>query len=201
VAKLRDGDLFAIPLPDRDWLTGRLLLDVNRVLAGKHLLLVEVYAEPSAEPSERVSRALIPSAWVDADGLAGRAGPRWPIVGHRAVVPAEVDFPERVINVGGKTTFEKGELRVPIPAPLSEMDRYECDTLALLSSQLIDVCNYYLDRKQHLGPRPETFSLRRIDLRFSPYREEVYRLMGEAPGRRYAEWATGQGLDPARLWA
>jgi hypothetical protein len=108
MAKLREGDLFAIPLPDKDWITGRILLEMSRLLSSnviaessplrvqRSTILVEVFSEPTAEPSDRVSTVLIPGTWLDPDALTGRQKPRWPIVGHRAVDPAEIDYTTRV---------------------------------------------------------------------------------------------------------
>lgn len=212
MAKFREGDLFAIPLPDHDWLTGRILLDLDRVFSKKlvgersafrprrRTILVEAYSEPSAEPSERVSTILIPGTWIDADGFGGKSKPRWPIVGHRSVDPTEVDFPEIVIDSDGVTMFEKGEIRLPVPVSTSNVERWECRALFLNSAAYIYTCNHYLGRPQTLSATPDAFSLEHSDLRFSPHRKEVFEMLGADPNRSYFDWATSLGLDPGRLW-
>jgi hypothetical protein len=212
VPKLRDGDLFAIPLPDNDFLAGRVLLDLDRVfkqgLAGasspfyprRGAILVEVYAEPTPEPSARVGTPLIASAWIDGDAIRGREKPAWPIVGRHAVDPERVDFPETVVDVESKATFDKGEIRKMLATPSTAVERWNARSLFLSSARFIYICNYYLGRTQRLGARPEAYSLATSDLRYSPHRAAVYALMKEDPARSYFEWATAEGLDPGRLW-
>ena len=43
---------------------------------------------------------------------------------------------------------------------------------------MIRACELYLGRTQNLGAKPELFSLKDSDLRFSPHRTEVFQLLG-----------------------
>ena len=53
---------------------------------------------------------------------------------------------------------------------------------------------------KQVGTRPDLFSLANEDLRFSPHRGEVFRLMDEDPDRSYFDWASELGQNPDRLW-
>lgn len=211
-AKYRAGDLFALPLPAGDWLTGRVLLDVDTVLdkrivtstsplrTHKGSVLVEVYSAVSDKPSGSVSGVLVPGQWVMSDALTGRAKPTWPIVGHEEVNPEAVDFPEEIIATDPTMTFAKGEIQQPISVARQEKDRFRVGVLFHNCARFVAICEYFLGRKENLGRNPEGFSLARDDLRFSPIRGEVYKMLKRDPSRAYAEWAREEGLDPARLW-
>ena len=210
MAKFREGDLFAIALPEKDWVTGRILLDVDRVLkklggastpfrVRKGTILVEVYKQATSEPSTEVSAPLIPSAWIDPDAILGRDKPKWPIVGNVPVDGRTVDFPENVFGVTGDAKFEKGEISLPIHATTADVERWEVRTTAQLPSRFARICSQYLGRPQHADPN--MFSLADSDLRYNPHRPEVFARLGADPQRSYFDWATSLGLDPARLWS
>lgn len=212
MTKFKDGSLFAMPLPEGDWLTGRVLLDMPRVTKAitftppaplarrKAMLLVEIYSTAFSEPSDRTSDVLIPGAWVDPDALKGKDKPVWPVVGFRQVDPATVEFPENVFGTSNIAMFEKGELRLPIRGNANDVERWNANSLVMLPKRFTRVCSHYLGRTDPTED-PDLFSLSSDDLRFNPNREEVMSKMDAPKGSTYFEWAKSLGIDPTRLWA
>jgi hypothetical protein len=210
---IQTGDLFAIPLPfDLGFVTGHVLLDVEnaatqRVIGKKSrlhergTLLVNVYGPATVEPSQASSTVLIPGIWTDAARLVGPDRPRWKVIGNRKVDPPSVEFPEWVISAHRGSMFERGEIAKPLPIDAAEVDRIGCRTPFISLAALAKISVNLLGRGDLLGENAILFTLDGgFDLRYNPHRAEIYRMLGEDPGRSYWDWATAEGLDPGRLW-
>jgi len=207
---IQTGDLFAIALPfDLRFVTGHVLLDIDNAatqrLIGKKsrlrergTLMVNVYGPATPEPSPLSSTVLIPGVWTDAGRLVGPDRPRWKVIGNRKVDPPSVEFPEWVINATGGAMFERGEIAKPLPIDSAEVDRIGCSTPFISLVVLAKMSVGLLGRGDLLGENAILFTLdRTFDLRYSPHRAEVYRMLGQDPGRSYWDWATAEGLGPA----
>jgi len=118
--------LFAVPLPDGTFLSGRVMLDLygcvkKRLLSNDSPLaglgkthLVEIYSAVSDSPKPTTSPRLISGAFVESNEV----GTTWPILGSVPVDPKAVEFPESLIGMmhdTGCAAFVCGEIRIPIP--------------------------------------------------------------------------------------
>jgi Immunity protein 26/Double zinc ribbon len=212
--KFKTGDLFAIKISEGEYVNGRVLLDVKRQCIKPRLvkpdsalgffngaILVETYRETFAEPTARLSEVLIPGTFVDTYALESG---KWQVLGNVGVEPTRVEFPEALVGSGYRSQFLRGE--VSLPLSLSGEDRDEINVLGTInpSGMLGDTCLYYLGRKDEITKRwvngVETASLAHSDLRFSKYRSEVYRLLGEDEGQSYFEMAMRHGYDIRRFY-
>lgn len=209
--KLKAGDVFAIPIPDLGFLTGRVLMDSADAIKRKLVKrgsrfwflggpLVEIYAEVSQEPSAVAGRVLISSIWTDTYLFEKRNKPTWTVIGNHPVDPVKVEYPERLLNSDRGALFHRGEIEKVLPVPYREVEHIGCSTYFEPTPRVWRIALYYLGRQDLLGERAPAFTLTDSDLRFSPHREEIYRLLGEDPARNYWDWAMAEGLDPGRFW-
>jgi hypothetical protein len=195
-------------------MTGRVILDVKQQCIRPKLLpsgsplgfynglvLTEIYRQTFSEPTAVRSDILIPGVWVDSIQFQWD---RWSIIGHEAVDPTQVDFPEKLIPYGARTIlFERGELGLPI-----DMSREEYEQVGVRGIKdpgfLDEICLYYLGRKDEINDPDlvdvELRSLKHSDLRFNEFRSEAYRHLGEDENQSYFEMALKHGYDIRRFY-
>lgn len=127
-AKLAHGEVFAVPLPDGQYIFGRILLDLygllkrrllphDTTLSPGHAYLVEMYSETRATREYVPSPVLIAGAYVQSKEI-GDTWSEWPIVAHEPVDPRLVEFPEALIGFDhpdGNVAFRCGEIQIPVP--------------------------------------------------------------------------------------
>ena len=205
------GDLFAIPIPDGRYVTGRIMLDVrrqcvepSRIASDSNLMLfangvlAEIYPGAMRHPSDERRPPLIPGVFTDREALAGQ---KWRIFAHREVDPASVEFPEALLMTGMLVHFVRGELSIPIPMSRAEMEHIGVYPMIQPSPALPNVCLFHMGL-QHLIPHayPGAMSLADSDLRFSRHRRRVYQLLKESEAQSYYEMALKRGLDLARFY-
>lgn len=138
------GDLFAIPLLDGNYATGRILLypkkqkfkkiieETKKEIEGGEKdfpeafmygtempyhgggILVEVYKEVFNEPTAKQSEVLIKGIEVSSYSIERE---EWPIIGNIPVKPTEVEFPEFIVVIPPKRQwyFCRGEVWIPLP--------------------------------------------------------------------------------------
>jgi hypothetical protein len=213
MAKLKAGDLFAIPLPDARFLTGRVVLDVAQVVKGGLVnpgstlafqsgsILAETYRQISETPSAAVSEVLIPGIFIDKTLFSSRQEAPWRIIGHQPIEPTRVEFPEALYGSKRGMMFNRGELDLPVPLGHEALDRFNIRPGTLPAKLLADICLYHLGLKALIrSPNAAATAVQRSDLRFSEQRDEIYRLMGEDPKQSYYEMASRHGYDTARLY-
>lgn len=209
---IKTGDLFAIPVRELGFVTGHAVLVVDDPATSRKLgktsrlrergaLLVDVYGPATPAPSPDSAAMLVHGVWTDSDPLERRRS-RWNVIGHRAVDPTAVEFPEWVINSGRGPRFERGEISRPLAIEPSEVDRIDCRRPFIALAALASICVNVLGRGDLLGEDRILFALdAEIDLRYSEHRSRIYQLLGEDPARTYWDWATADRFDPGRLWS
>jgi hypothetical protein len=207
---IKVGELIAIPIEGAGFVTGHVLLNIRDGRTASMLparsrlrehgsLLLDVYGPMTSDPDINASESLIRGIWTDDQSVRGRD--RWPTIGQRAVVPQHVEFPEYVINVSAVASFERGELIYPVRALSGQLEKIQVRQPFVPSPQLWRICANLVGRADVLGSDAPLFRLdASMDLRYSPYRDDVYRALGADPKRSYWDWATAEGLDPGRFW-
>jgi hypothetical protein len=209
--KLLNGVVFANPLPNGQYLCGRVMLDIQgnvkrRLFPSDSALglffgtvLVEMYSIPTARPEYVPSPVLIPGELVFAKFI----GRDWPIVGEIPVDLRTVEFPEGVSGFEhpkGEADFTCGEIAVPLP--LSDRD---CDEINARPS--VGLGNTIgLRCAIALGLMPERPGFKRgspissQDLRFSKYRPRVYEHLPFPMEISYYDKQKMMGLNLERLY-
>ncbi|WP_339743927.1 immunity 26/phosphotriesterase HocA family protein [uncultured Rubinisphaera sp.] len=210
--KFRHGDIFAVPLPDGTYLPGRIMLDIYGCLKKRlfpedsplpglgRAVAVEMYSKPITDLEFQKSEILIPGAYVDNDEF----GNSWPIIGNNPVDPKSVQFPETLIgymHTHGEVAFECGEISIPISMDLSkqrEIGVYKSPKSTFLWPMM---CLTQMDR---LDLIPEKYrhccGLSSSDLRYSKYRDMIYKLLPIKKTDTYYEQQKQLGLDFDRLY-
>jgi hypothetical protein len=209
---IKAGDLFAIPMPGVGFVTGHVLLNMHdadteqRVgkasrLRERGALLLDVYGPATPEPSPDASAVLIRGIWTDAGPLEGPVSKRWKVIGARAIDPKSVEFPEWLIRSNSKARFERGEISKFVSITSEEVERIGCMEPFIALNRLARICINLVGRGDVLGEQAILFQLDgKIDLRYHPRRNEIYKLLGADPARSYWHWARARKLDPGRLW-
>jgi len=214
MARFRTGDIFSFPLPNGEYLSGRILLDVKQqCVRPKRLkpdsplgffsntLLLETYTRTSSTPSAAPSEVLIPGVFMDAGSLQSGL---WEIVGHQEVDPTTVEFPESLLNLGPHPHFVRGEILLPLGLTSGDLARINVYRTIEPSSMLGEKCAYYLERlsspESAALPPGDIRSLAGSDLRFSEYRDEVYQALGQDKDQSYYEMSTRLGHDIGRFY-
>ncbi|WP_407885979.1 hypothetical protein, partial [Scytonema sp. NUACC26] len=165
-------------------------------------LLVEVYKEVSEQPIFTPSEVLINGYYLNRDPL--KSG-EWQIVGHQQIEPCQVEFPETLIRNDSFWSLQRGELRIAVEVDWGE-ERPSWNILPTLLSPyaLPNFCLYHLDCQHLLKPvEPlgvDYWNLKRIDLRYSNIRSEIYALMEEDENLSYYDISTKWGGDIVRFY-
>ena len=210
----RHGDVFAIPLPDGQFLFGRVVFDVakqtrrpgvvtsrdNYFVFFGSCVLIDVYRDlqlvATADFSEQV---LIPGVFVSTTFLDSGV---WRVIGNRPVDPTQVEFPEVFIHSNSTVFFERGELFLPTRFDWNE---YEALPFRACVNSPYGIgamgLNYlglrHLIEEKYLYPQ----YLEEDDLRYQPQRRvELYRQLGQDPAESYYQMALRHGLDFARFY-
>jgi hypothetical protein len=219
------GDLFAIPLLDGKYATGRILLCPNKqkfkkiieetkkeieagekdypeaFINGTEMLyvmngiLVEVYREVFKEPTAKQSEVLIKGIQVDSYFIKNE---KWPIIGNIPVKPTDVEFPEyiTVIPNKGQWYFSRGEVWLPLPlVDPNNIDDWKGLTMHYTKHSGLAHYIAYL-----LGDVEKGISLENEDLRYNERRKEVYELLNLPLDEPYYEFALRHGFDLARFY-
>lgn len=212
--KLPHGEIFAVPLPGGAFLHGRILLDINGTLKRRlfpedasltalgRAYLVEMYSVVRSSIGYKPSAVLIPGAIVDAKE-ANEIWADWSIVGHNAVDPKKIEFPETLIGFQhpqGEIAYECGEIRIPLPLKrnqLSAINQYSARHSAFLWPF---VCLWELGRRTDVPKEYKTARIDGTDLRISPYRNQVYAYLPFKMETSYFEKQKTLGLQFERLY-
>lgn len=211
MTKFKAGDIFAIGLPNEQFLFGRILLDVKQQCTKKKLLpedsalkffsgsiLVEIYEDLSADKNYKESKVLIPGVFIRTDLIKDKS---WSIINYKKVEPTSVDFPESLTSAEKGSLFIKGEIKIPLS--LTESDLRNLNVYSTVKSpyMLPNICLYYLNLKHLIDPEyAETSHLENSDLRFSKYRSKIYDMIGEDENQSYYYMALKFGYDLNRFY-
>jgi hypothetical protein len=213
--KFRTGDIFSLPLPTGECLTGRVMLDVKNQCVRPKLIssdsalrfyngsiLIEIYKQTFTEPSANRSDILIPGMWSSPGLLKSGC---WNVLGHETVNPSQVEFPEYFIGSGARTIlFRRGEIQLPIEVTREEYEQIDVLGSILPSGTLGEICLYHLGRKSEINDPDlvdvELRSLKHADLRFNDFRSEAYRRLGEDENVSYFEMSLKHGQDIRRFY-
>jgi hypothetical protein len=209
--KTKQGQIFLVPLPGGGNLFGRVTLDINahvrmrRFPPGSPLVgfgkayLIEMYSQVVSGSSYSPSPVLIPGALIQPDMV----GAGWPFVAYRAVDPRTVGFPESIIghmHPKGRAHFECGEISVPIP--LTDQEFQDMEVRRTMRSGFLwpYVCLWALGRRDEIPSDYVAASLEWSDLRFSKYRDKIYKYLPFKPSMSYFEQQKQMGLNLDRLF-
>jgi Immunity protein 26 len=213
--KYKAGDIFSLQLPTGEYMNGRVILDVKQQCIRPKLLesgsplgfhnghvLTEIYKQTFSEQSAVRSDILIPGIWTDSGSLKDG---HWKIVGHEAVDPTQIEFPEAFVGYGARTIlFLRGELKLPIDMTNEENDQLHIRDTARASGLLGEICLYSLGREDEINDPDlvdvELRSLKHSDLRFNEFRSEAYRRLGEDEDIPYFEMSLKHGYDIRRFY-
>jgi Immunity protein 26 len=205
------GTVFAVPLPAGNFLCGRVMLDIHgcvkrRLFAAESPLpglgkaiLIEMYSLVVPAPMYVPSPLLIPGAFIEAEEV----GKAWPVLGHNAVDPTVVEFPEALIGYhhpDGQAAFQCGEIHLPIRMPHYDLDRISVFTCIHSAFLWPYTCLRALGREKEVPADYKTATLSDKDLRFSPFREEVYQYLPFPMEEPYFEKQQRMGLHLERLY-
>ncbi len=211
MAKYKTGDLFAIPLGDGTFVTGRILLDVKQqCVKPKRIddasplsfhngaLLVEIYRAVSEQPSAERSDRLIAGVFTGPDRLAQGD---WRIVGNEEVDPRTVEFPETVHSHNMSMYLGRGEVMLQLGPGIDGWNGIKINPVAVSENLLSDICLHYLGKEDSIdGRKRKAAQLADKDLRFNERRDEVYQALGLSPNQSYYEFAKAHGHDLARFY-
>lgn len=214
MTKFKAGDIFAFQLPTKEYMCGRIMLDVKQQCIRPRLLkpdsrlnffngslLVEIYKSTFREPTANHSEILIPGVFIDSYSLESG---EWSIIDHKDVDPKEVAFPESLIARGIGAQFVRGEIALDIDLQNEELERFNVYGTKNPSGMLGQICLYYLGRADEINDPSlgdiEFLSLKDSDLRFTAYRSEIYGLLGEDENQSYYEMSTRLGYDIGRFY-
>lgn len=210
--KLAHGTLFAVPLPDGTYLSGRVMLDIygclkrrlfpeDSPLPGLGLAhLIEMYSAVTPTPEYVSSPQLVPGAFIE----SWEVGVSWPIIGHKPVDPKTVEFPESLIGYshpGGDAAFECGEIRIFVPLSYDDvMDRIAVFCGRHSAYLWPYTCLRTMGRVSEVPSEYKTATLVDNDLRLSRHREELYQHLPFAKEESYFQKQAQLGLHLERLY-
>ncbi len=209
--KLANGTLFGVPLPDGTFLCGRVMLDVYGCLKRRlfphdsplpglgKAYLVEMYSAILQKAEYVASEVLIPGGFVESDEV----GDSWPIIGSRPVDPHDVSFPEALIgfmNPIGEVAFRCGEIQIPLPLSHHDLDRIGVSSTRHSAFLWPYTCLRVMGRGDEVPKGYEGATLVGSDLRYSPFREEVYEKLPFPMDQPYFAKQSQLGLQFERLY-
>lgn len=211
MAQYKPGDIFALPLPNQTYLSGRILLDVQAQCATPRLittaspldffrgyLLIEMFEHISDEPTYKPSNTLLSGLFINSRAL--KSG-KWPIIASSEVDPTQIEFPEIIYFINNRLNLVRGEVALPIQKNSDYFEGLGINSGALSPPILTNTCLYFLNLK-HLLPegKTESYNLKRGDLRFSEHRPEVYEVVDADENESYYELSKRLGHDVTRFF-
>lgn len=215
--KCTTGDVFAIPVPDTEFIFGRVLFDVTKQYIKivpeeewkfnylgffNKSVLVEMFlgVYTSVEDVDFEKKA-VTGTFVFNDFLSEYKGM---IVGKREVNPIEVSFPETLGSRNMDYYLTLGELAFPVD--ITEQIYYdEIKVMPSTGYGYYEVVVATLDFSGRDDLIEEDAKMdnyfRDSDLRSLPdVRKRIWKLAGEDMNKSYYELAKGKGFDLARLY-
>lgn len=213
--RARAGDIFSVPITRTEFLSGRVLLDVEsqciaprRVKPHSQLaffngtMLAEIHGTPMPAPGIADQRILFSSIFLPASGFTSG---RWQVIGHKPVDPTQVDFPAALTLIGGpRPHLTWGELALPIAISVAELERLDISP-TLHTSELDQMCLVALGRESEVDrSRYRNLDVLRLDhsdLRFSPAGPDLFTRAGLPAQPRYFDEALARGFDTRRFYA
>ncbi|MBL1202383.1 MAG: hypothetical protein FWK04_25770 [Nostoc sp. GBBB01] len=207
----KHGDIFSFQLPNQKYLFGRILLDVKKQCVKPKLialdsplsfydgtLLVEIYRELFDQPNFNDSEVLIPGFFLDPEPI--KSG-EWVIVEHKDIESIQVEFPETLPLFNGRQSFQRGEIRLTLAQNIEEDESWKIYPTIMSPYALPKICLYHLGLHEFLKPaQMKTMNLKRLDLRFSEHRSEIYKMLGEDENQSYYEMSSRFGYDITRFY-
>jgi hypothetical protein len=210
--RAKPGDVFSMPIGKKEFLSGRVLLDVytqcfapgrlkpeSPLVFFQGCMLVEIHGVPTPKPAVADERVLIPSMFVVARAFTGK----WPVVGNRPIDPSRVDFPPTLSLVGPNPHLSWGEIQVPIAITFTELEALDISP-TITTSLLDQIALFALGREKDLDrKRVKNIKIVRPqhwDLRFHPRREELFKLAGLPTQPTYYDEALKRGFDLRRFY-
>lgn len=210
--KTAHGTLFAVPLPDGTFLSGRVMLDIYACLKRRQFpadsplpslgksFLVEMYSSISHTPTYTQSPKLICGAFVESDEL----GESWRIIGNMPVNPRNVEFPESIIGYMhplGDGKFESGEIKIQLPIGDNISQRIGEFSTRHSAFLWHYTCLRAMGRGHEVPKGFEGATLAGSDLRNSPHRASIYQHLPFSMEMSYYDKQKIVGFDLDRLYA
>jgi len=162
--------------------------------------LVEIYRDCDKTEEFSAAKLCVPGIFVAADEI----GTEWAVLGHVPVDPITIQFPEFLAgqnHAAGSVVFECGEIRLPLPYRSEDIDQIEVRKRLFFGVGLPILSLLFLDRKDLIrqGELSPGYGLANVDLRYSPFRAEVYGYLPIMSHEPYYEKQTRLGLNLDRL--
>lgn len=214
MVKSKVGDIFCFQIPNEEYIFGRILFDVTQQGSKPKLLksnspliffndslLVEFYRITSTSDvfDESITSDLLVNG-VFIDPIFIKKGV-WKIVGFQNVNPEQVDFPEALTAFEDHALFRKGEIALPLNLSESRLREINVYPTVFPPVVLFDICLYYLGLYSYINPEYiSTSNLSHSDLRFSNFRDQIYKILGEDSKQSYVDASKKYGCDFFRFY-
>lgn len=207
------GTVFSIPNTHNDQILGRILFDCTYFWKKKLLsengnwmafegysVLMEIYELDNQGEKQVIIPGVNTSMRNIETGL-------WPTIGYEKVDLNTLDFPEFLSVWGAKTfCFHKGEINIKFKVTNSQYDAPDVELYprSWAALNMHDAFYFIKGEKHKFNRNREQFDaldLSKNDLRFAPFRKEIYDLIGENPQGSYSALAQKHGVPIERFSA
>lgn len=190
---LQSGDVLSIPTVGGALFARVLQLiepgcglpELSPLLAFGPALLLELWAQaPSEGRKPEQCPVLVPGLLCDRDGLEDET---WKVVGHKALLPGELDYPMWLHNGLEGTQLIWGAISVAIELPQEAVDAIDVFPTLLSSEDLAERALLAMGLEE-LVPQEdrEWLEMDKVDLRFSEDREGLMAMAGLNAEQGYA---------------
>ena len=216
MTKYKHGDIFSIPLSEKEFAFGRILLDVEnqcvkkkKLLADSSLsffngvLLISLYKQSASDPENfKASDTLIDACFVGRQSFLSTG--KWKIVGHEPVDVEALDFPEFVNAAGAfDAEFVKGEISRTFEQLIKDTQALNIHPSSFPGLHLAAAYLYMTGRENEITQKfaeKKVLDLHARDLRFSPQRGVYLEKANYNAGKSYYENALEAGFDLKRFY-
>lgn len=209
---LKPGDIFTQQTATGKFIFGRILLDVDSLIARKIIdpthsalaffresYLVECFDQVSEANTLTTEKITVRGVFLS-KGAAEKGD--WTPIGENPVKPENLDFPEFFANVNGHFYLMKGELKLRAKMNLTLMEKFKVRGTILGGGAFKYIAAFHAGDTECI---PEFWleiaSLKSSDLRFRSENEQkiAWKLTGIKFGVPYIDLAKSMKYDPARL--
>lgn len=149
-------------------------------------LLLELWAQaPSQGRMPAQCPVLISGVLCDLEALQAE---RWTIVGHRPVMPGEVDYPMCISNEHRAPKLSWGAIHAPVDLPPQAIEDIDVFPTLLSSEEISERALLAMGLEELLAEEDlDWLSMDKVDLRFSEDRDGLMVLAGLDPSHSYAQ--------------
>ncbi|MFT5586685.1 MAG: hypothetical protein ACI9VR_004284 [Cognaticolwellia sp.] len=159
-------------------------------------LLLELWAQaPSETRFPEQCPVLVPGLLCDLDALESET---WKVVGHKPVLPGELDYPMCISNETGGPTLCWGEISAPLDLPPGAVQAIGVFPTLVSSDNMAERALLEMGLEELVAEQDRTgLAMDKVDLRFSEDREALMKMAGldveKGYGEALAAWRAQQG--------